>query len=281
MKRLRLQDKSSYLAFLKELDGKAISEPIGGEKIMIEIKNVTVKYGSFKAVDQLSLVVYPGDVFAFLGHNGAGKSSTIKCMVGIQAPSQEQILINGYDIVAQPKEAKMNIGFVPDHYELYEILTGREYINYVADIYGVSKQDRAERMEKYGKLLQMQKALDSPIKNYSHGMKQKTAIIASLIHNPKVWILDEPLTRLDPSSVFQVKEIIKSYARQGNIVFFSSHLIDVVEKVCNKIAIIRNGVLQTVKTREQIEAENTSIEQLYISTVTTLFRSRRVWATKL
>ena len=164
-------------------------------------------------------------------------------------------------------KAKSLIGFVPDHYALYEKLTGREYLNYIADIYEVSKEDRDERLNKYIKLFQLESSIDNKIKTYSHGMKQKITIMAALVHNPKVWILDEPLTGLDPTSIFQVKECMKQHAAEGNIVFFSSHIIDIVEKLCQRIAIIKKGKILCVKTVDEIEKSGKSLEEFYLETI--------------
>ena len=163
--------------------------------------------------------------------------------------------------------AKRQIGFVPDHYALYEKLTGREYINYIADLYEVSQADRDARINRYVKIFELQTAFDNQMKTYSHGMKQKIAIMAALVHNPKVWILDEPLTGLDPNSIFQVKECMKQHAKEGNIVFFSSHIIDVVEKICDRIGIIKKGQIQCVKTIEEIEKSGTTLEDFYMDII--------------
>lgn len=263
-------EKIDYLNLLKDLQGRAITQPvnIGGEH-MIKFINFTKYYGSSKnkAVDDFNLEVHEGEIFGFLGHNGAGKSTTIKSLVGIQTISEGKIEIFGYDIARQPIEAKLLIGYVPDHYSLYERLTGREYVNYVADLYHVCKKDRDERIEKYVNMFELSHAFDNIMKTYSHGMKQKITIIAALIHDPKVWILDEPLTGLDPTSVYQIKECMKEHARRGNIVFFSSHIIDVVEKICTKIAIIKKGKLQVVKTLKEIGEGEETLEQLYLSLV--------------
>lgn len=161
----------------------------------------------------------------------------------------------------------MQIGFVPDHYALYEKLTAREYVNYIADLYEVSQEDRDERLNKFIKLFEFETAIDNQIKTYSHGMKQKVTIMSALIHNPKVWILDEPLTGLDPNSIFQVKECMKQHAKEGNIVFFSSHIIDVVERICDKIAIIRKGQIQCVKDVHEMERNGESLEAFYMQTI--------------
>lgn len=167
----------------------------------------------------------------------------------------------------QSVECKKLIGFVPDHYALYEKLTGREYINYIADLYEVSKEDRDKRIEKYVKIFNLQTAFDNQMKTYSHGMKQKIAIISALVHDPKIWILDEPLTGLDPTSIFEVKECMKHHAKEGNVVFFSSHIIDVVERICDRIAIIKGGKIQCVKTLEEIEQSGKSLEEFYLSVI--------------
>ena len=167
----------------------------------------------------------------------------------------------------QAVKAKSLIGFVPDHYALYENLTGREYLNYIADIYEVSKEERNERLNKYITRFELESSIDNKIKTYSHGMKQKITIISALVHDPKVWILDEPLTGLDPTSIFQVKECMREHASKGNIVFFSSHLIDIVEKLCDRIAIIKHGEIQCVNTVQEIEAKGTTLEEFYLSII--------------
>ena len=197
------------------------------------------------AVKNANLEVNGGEIFGFLGPNGAGKSTIIKSIVGIQPITSGQIEVCGYDVDKQSVEAKRQIGFVPDHYALYEKLTGREYINYIADLYEVPIDIRKKRIDSFVKRFELENAFDNQMKTYSHGMKQKIAIMAALVHNPKIWILDEPLTGLDPNSIFQVKECMKEHARAGNIVFFSSHIIDVVERICDKIAIIKKGNIIT------------------------------------
>jgi ABC-2 type transport system ATP-binding protein len=188
-------------------------------------------------------------------------------MVGIQTVTSGSIEICGYDVEKQSVQAKLNLGFVPDHYALYENLTGREYINYVADLYNVSKEERDETIERMVTRFQLQGAFDNQMKTYSHGMKQKIAIMAALVHNPKVWILDEPLTGLDPTSIHEVKECMKEHAAKGNIVFFSSHIIDVVEKICDKIAIIRKGKIRAAASVKELERRNMDLEQFYLDTI--------------
>lgn len=233
------------------------------------VKNAYKRYGNNKrySLTNASFEVNAGEILGFLGPNGAGKSTLIKCIVGVQPLSKGSIEINGYDIEKQPLKAKEQFGFVPDHYALYENLTGREYINYIADIYGVSQEDRQERIEKYVTLLNLKDAFDDKIRTYSHGMKQKIAIISALVHNPKLWILDEPLTGLDPNSIFEVKECMKEHAKNGNIVFFSSHIIDIVEKLCDRIIIVKNGHIVDSTTLKELKKKKLSLEKYYLDII--------------
>ena len=250
----------------KELGGD-ISQPIDIKgKNMIKIKNFTKIYSgnTKKAVDNFSLTVKAGQVFGFIGHNGAGKSTLIKSLVGIQSITDGSIEVCGYDITRQPLQAKLNIGYVSDNHAVYERLTGREYINYVADLYLVSKADREERLAKYAKMFHLEKDLDREIKGYSHGMKQKLVVIASIIHNPKVWVLDEPLTGLDPVSSHQIKTLMREMADNGHIVFFSSHVIEVLEKLCDRVAIIKQGQLIGEYSSEEIKRKKMSLEDIYL-----------------
>ncbi|MFI3229617.1 MAG: YwaF family protein [Bacillota bacterium] len=240
--------KADRLALEVSLAGRSKEEPMNSnitDKLVLN--NFSKRYGksSVYAVKEANLEVCAGDVFGFLGHNGAGKSTIIKSIVGIQPITSGSISVCGFDVNKQSVMAKRNIGFVPDHYALYEKLSGREYLNYIADLYDVSKEDRDSAISHYIKLFNLEGSIDNQIKTYSHGMKQKVTIMSALIHNPKLWILDEPLTGLDPDSIIQVKECMREHAKKGNIVFFSSHLIDVVETVCNKIAIIAKGDIIT------------------------------------
>jgi ABC-2 type transport system ATP-binding protein len=192
------------------------------------------------------LKINGGEVFGFLGMNGAGKSTTIKCLTGIYPFNSGEIKICGYDITKDSINAKLNMGYVPDNHSVYEKFTGREYVNYIADLYRVSKEDREERMTKLAKLFRMTKALDTQIKSYSHGMKQKICIIAALIHNPKLWVLDEPMMGLDPQSTAEIIKHMRNHCEQGNTVFFSSHNLDLVAKLCDRAAIINNGKLHCI-----------------------------------
>lgn len=261
---------------MSEIAQKNSVSPERKESLMLEtipahfkLNHFSKKYASSKvyAVNDANFEVFEGEIFGFLGPNGAGKSTIIKSVVGIQPITEGNIEICGFDVARQPVESKSCIGYVPDHYALYEKLTGREYINYIADIYEVPKEIRDERIQKYVELFELQNSIDSQIKTYSHGMKQKITIMSALVHNPKVWILDEPLTGLDPTSIYQVKECMKQHAAEGNIVFFSSHLIDIVEKLCSRIAIIKKGKIQCVKTLEEIEKSGITLEEFYLQTI--------------
>ncbi|NCB48063.1 MAG: ATP-binding cassette domain-containing protein [Clostridia bacterium] len=259
----RLEEKQTR----KKLFGN-MNKPLNiRSKKMVNISHFTKKYPSskVKAVDDFSLKVKEGEVFGFLGHNGSGKSTLIKSMVGIQSITSGKIEICGFDIQKQPLQAKALIGYVSDNHSVYEHLTGREYVNYIADLYNVSKEKRTQIIEKYINLFNLKDAFDNPIKSYSHGMKQKVVVIAALVHEPKVWILDEPLTGLDPTSAFQIKECMREHANKNNIVFFSSHVIEIVEKICDRIAIIKKGKLQGVYDMEQLKKEKVDLEDLYMS----------------
>lgn len=212
---------------------------------MLTVKNLKKTYPKSDrvAVDDISFELKPGEIFGFLGQNGAGKSTTIKCLTGILPFDSGTIEICGYDIVTDPIKAKMNMGYVPDNHSVYEKLTGREYVNYVADLYKVSKEDRTARMDKFLKLFRLEFAADRQIKSYSHGMKQKICIIAALIHEPKLWVLDEPMMGLDPQSTAEIISYMRVHCAKGNTVFFSSHNLDLVKKLCHRAAIVNEGHL--------------------------------------
>ncbi|MDD4110670.1 MAG: ABC transporter ATP-binding protein [Clostridia bacterium] len=235
---------------------------------MLKLTNVCKKYKNCDrySVKNLSFEVKEGEIFGYLGKNGAGKSTSIKCITGILPFESGKIEICGYDIVKEPIECKMNIGYVPDNHAVYENLTGKEYVNYIANLYKVSKNDIEERLEKFVKLFNMTHAVDNQIRSYSHGMKQKICIIAALIHNPKVWVLDEPLMGLDPQSAFEIKSYMKEHKAQGNTVFFSSHNIDLVEKLCDKVAIINKGELvEIIDIPEFIKNSKISLEEYFLN----------------
>ncbi|NLL56131.1 MAG: ABC transporter ATP-binding protein [Clostridiales bacterium] len=235
---------------------------------MIRINNLskTYKSSNTKAVDDISLEVKAGEIFGFLGPNGAGKSTTIKCITGILPYEQGHISICGHDLKDNPVEAKSKIGYVADENILYDGLTGLEYINFIADVFNVESNVRKERIEKYAKTFDMHDKLAQRISSYSHGMKQKISIISALVHQPEVWILDEPMTGLDPKSSFALKQLMNEHISKGNVVFFSSHVLEVVEKLCTKIAIINKGKLVTVCDMKELKAkrEDLSLEELFL-----------------
>ena len=262
--------KADRLALKAHLAGRSMQEPMNPQnegKLILRDFSKRYSTSDVYAVYKANLEIEGGQIFGFLGPNGAGKSSIIKTVVGIQTITSGDIEVSGYDVNKQPVEAKMQIGYVPDHYALYENLSGREYINYIADLYNVSHKDRDERIADYVAKFNLETAIDNPIKTYSHGMKQKITIMSALVHNPKIWILDEPLTGLDPESIFQVKECMKEHASRGNIVFFSSHLIDVVENVCDRIAIIRKGQILCTRSIAEIKESGIPLERFYMETI--------------
>ena len=262
--------KSDMRILEESLKGRNRNEPMNeaGENKLI-LNNFSKKYSTSNvyAVKDANLEIDGGQIFGFLGPNGAGKSTIIKSVVGIQTITSGSIEVCGFDVEKQSVQAKLQIGFVPDHYALYENLSGREYINYIANLYGVDIEERNKRIDEFVERFQLQGSFENPIKTYSHGMKQKITIMSALVHNPKVWILDEPLTGLDPDSIFQVKETMKQHAAAGNIVFFSSHIIDVVEKICDKIAIIKNGHIICEADVKEIEASGAPLEEFYRTTI--------------
>ena len=262
--------KADRLALEVHLAGRSMQEPMNPQNEgKLILRNFSKRYSTSDvfAVYNANLEIEGGQIFGFLGPNGAGKSTIIKSIVGIQTITSGEIEVSGYDVDKQAVGAKMQIGFVPDHYALYENLTGREYVNYIADLYNVSKDDRDKRINEYVERFRLEGAIDNPMKTYSHGMKQKITIMSALVHNPKIWILDEPLTGLDPESIFQVKECMKEHASRGNIVFFSSHIIDVVENICDRIAIIRKGQILTCRAVSEIKEMGIPLEQFYMNMI--------------
>ena len=214
---------------------------------MIEIKNFSKSYdGNKKVVDDVSFTVNDGGIFAFIGHNGAGKTTTIKSIVGILDFEEGDILVNGKSIKTNPIECKMDMAYVPDNPDLYENMKAIDFIDFICDMYNISKEERKGNIEKYSKMLEIENNLGDDISTLSHGMKQKITLIAALSHNPKVLIMDEPFVGLDPKAVFDMKEIMKKMAKEGKTIFFSTHILDVAEKLCDEVAIIKNGKI--VKT---------------------------------
>lgn len=234
---------------------------------MLEIKNLSKTYkGGKKAVDSLSLTVESGDIYGFIGHNGAGKTSTIKCVVGIHDFEEGEILIDGVSVKENPLLCKQKIAYVPDNPDLYEYLTGIQYLNFVADIFGISKKDREERIQKEADMFELTEALGDLISSYSHGMKQKLALIGALIHEPKLLVLDEPFVGLDPQATLLLKNRMHELCKQGTAVFFSTHVLDVAERLCNKVAIIRQGQLIAAGTTEELTKGKT-LESVFMEVI--------------
>ena len=238
---------------------------------MIEIKNISKKYKkNKKVINDINLEIKDGEIFGFLGPNGAGKTTTIKMITGILEIDEGDILIDGKSIKKEPIEAKKQIGLVPDNPDVFLKLKGIEYLNFMADIYEVSTQDRVKRIKELSEKFEINNVLNNKIESYSHGMRQKLIIIGVLLHNPKNWILDEPMTGLDPKSSFELKNMMREHANQKNTVFFSTHILDVAERLCDRIGIIDKGKLLFVGTYEDLKKElkeNKSLEELFMEIV--------------
>lgn len=228
----------------------------------LEIKNLTKQYHAAPkpAVDNLSVSCYPGEIVGLLGHNGAGKSTTLKCVTGILPYSKGEIFINGYNIEKEPVKAKSTFGYVSDKHDVFVKLTGMQYVDFIANAYGVSVADRKARLDRLEEVFQLGDRIFDTINDYSHGMRQKICMMGSLIHNPKLWILDEPMIGLDPLTSQRVSEFMKNYARQGNCILFSSHNINSVQKLCDRAVIIQNGVKTDDFYFEQFEREHPGID---------------------
>ena len=238
---------------------------------MIEIKNISKEYKkNKKVINDINLEIKDGEIFGFLGPNGAGKTTTIKMITGILEIDKGDILIDGKSIKKEPIEAKKKIGLVPDNPDVFLKLKGIEYLNFMADIYEVSIQDRVKRIKELSEKFEINNVLNNKIESYSHGMRQKLIIIGVLLHNPKNWILDEPMTGLDPKSSFELKNMMREHANQKNTVFFSTHILDVAERLCDRIGIIDKGKLLFVGTYEDLKKElkeNKSLEELFMEIV--------------
>ncbi len=235
---------------------------------ILEISNYTKIYGKDKkACDNVSLTVESGDIFGFIGHNGAGKSTTIRAVVGVLDYDEGIIKIDGHDVKKEPMECKKITAYIPDNPDLYESLTGLQFLNFVADAFDISEEDRRERIIDYAGRFEITDALADTIGSYSHGMKQKVAIISALIHDPKLLVLDEPFVGLDPKAAFILKEIMHEMCKKGSAVFFSTHVLDVAEKLCNKIAIIKKGTIIANGTIEELLEDGESLEEVFLEAV--------------
>lgn len=232
---------------------------------MLKIEHLTKHYkGSSKGITDLSLHIAPGDIYAFIGHNGAGKTTTLKCVAGIQDFDSGVIQIGGLDLCKNPLACKRQFAYIPDNPDLYEYLTGIQYLNFIADIFGIEAGKRVERIQKYGDAFEITDSLGDLIAAYSHGMKQKLALLSALIHQPGLLILDEPFVGLDPKAAVILKDIMRGICAEGGAIFFSTHVLDVAEKLCNKVAIIREGTLVASGDMGKIVKQGQSLESIFM-----------------
>lgn len=234
---------------------------------MLKIRNLSKTYkGGKRAVSEVSIHVKPGDIYGFIGHNGAGKTTTIKCVVGIHGFEEGEILVDGISVKEHPLKCKEVMAYIPDNPDLYEYLTGIQYLNFIADIFGISAKDREERIKSESDDFEITSALGDLISSYSHGMKQKLAIIGALIHKPKLLILDEPFVGLDPKASLTLKNKMRELCEEGSAIFFSTHVLDVAEKICNKVAIIRGGKIMAQGSTEEVTAGG-SLEEAFMEVI--------------
>ena len=230
---------------------------------MLYIQHLTKCYGEKKAVDDLSLHIAPGEIYGFIGHNGAGKTTTLKAVVGILPFEEGEITINGTSIKADPLTCKRQLAYIPDNPDLYDYMTGSKYLSFIADIFGVGAEERQERIRKYADLFELTDDLAQPIAAYSHGMKQKLAIISAWLHQPKLIIMDEPFVGLDPKAAHILKSMMREVCDQGGAIFFSTHVLEVAEKLCDKVAIIKGGRLIRAGTMEEVKGDD-SLEEVFL-----------------
>lgn len=230
---------------------------------MLRIENLTKSYGTKKAADNVSLHIAPGEIYGFIGHNGAGKTTTIKSAIGILDFDEGEVYINGISIKEHPLECKREIAYIPDNPDLYDYMTGKQYIDFISDIFGVSKEERKAKTEKYAELFEIKNDLPKAISSYSHGMKQKLAIIAAWVHSPKLIIMDEPFVGLDPKASHILKGMMREVCDNGGAIFFSTHVLEVAEKLCDKIAIISSGVVVKSGTMEEVKGDE-SLESVFL-----------------
>ena len=230
---------------------------------MLKINHLTKTYGEKKAVDDLNIHINPGEIYGFIGHNGAGKTTTLKSVVGILQFDQGEILIDGKSIQTDPLACKREIAYIPDNPDLYDYMTGIKYLNFIADVFGVSAEDRQARIRKYADLFELTADLAQPIAAYSHGMKQKLAIISAWLHQPKLIVMDEPFVGLDPKASHLLKEMMRDICDAGGAIFFSTHVLEVAEKLCDKVAIIKGGKLVRSGTMEQVKGDD-SLEEVFL-----------------
>ena len=230
---------------------------------MLKIENLTKTYGDKKAVDNLSLHIQPGEIYGFIGHNGAGKTTTLKSTVGILEFDKGEIYIDGISIKDDPIACKKKIAYIPDNPDMYEFMTGMQYLNFIADIFGIGANERKEQIKKYADIFELTADLNESVLSYSHGMRQKLAIIAAWIHSPKLIIMDEPFVGLDPKAAHKLKEMMKEKCSENGAIFFSTHVLEVAEKLCDKVAIIKNGKLIRSGTMDEVKGDE-SLESVFL-----------------
>ena len=230
---------------------------------MLKIEHLTKRYGDKKAVDDLCLHIRPGEIYGFIGHNGAGKTTTLKSVVGILAFDEGTITVGGESIRVNPLKCKSMLAYIPDNPDLYDYMTGIRYLNFIADIFGIPSEERKEKIEKYADAFELTGDLTQPISAYSHGMKQKLAIIAAWIHSPRLILMDEPFVGLDPKASHTLKEMMRAHCESGGAIFFSTHVLEVAEKLCDKVAIIKNGRLIRAGTMEEVKGDE-SLEEVFL-----------------
>ena len=230
---------------------------------MLNIEHLTKTYGEKKAVDDLSLHIAPGEIYGFIGHNGAGKTTTIKACCGILQSDSGEVYIDGVSVKENPIAAKAKLAYIPDNPDLYEFMTGIQFLNFIGDVFGVSAEDRQARIRKYADLFELTNDLAQPISAYSHGMKQKLAVISALLHEPKLLIMDEPFVGLDPKASHILKELMRELCKNGGAIFFSTHVLEVAEKLCVKVAIIKGGKLIKSGTMEEVKGD-ASLENVFL-----------------
>lgn len=230
---------------------------------MLDIKNLTKTYGDKKAVDNLTLHIAPGEICGFIGHNGAGKTTTLKSVAGILQFDEGEITIGGRSVKTEPLECKRQIAYIPDNPDIYEFMTGIQYLNFITDIFGINEMKRKERIEKYAQLFELTDDLTAAVASYSHGMKQKLAVISAWIHNPKLIIMDEPFVGLDPKAAHLLKEMMKEACSEGSAIFFSTHVLEVAEKLCDKVAVIKGGRLIRSGSMEEVKGDD-SLEAVFL-----------------
>lgn len=254
---------TQWMLLAQRDDGKKNNKEGEEENIMLKIEHLTKSYGEKKAVDDLSLHIAPGEIYGFIGHNGAGKTTTLKSVVGIQQFDQGEIFVGGVSMQKDPLACKKQLAYIPDNPDLYEYMTGIQFLNFIADIFGISVQDRQERIHNYADRFELTDDLAQSIAAYSHGMKQKLAIIAAWIHQPKLIVMDEPFVGLDPKAAHLLKGMMREICDQGGAIFFSTHVLEVAEKLCDKIAIIKAGRLIRFGTMEEVKGDD-SLEDVFL-----------------